>query len=585
MDISILSEREKKIYEMTMKGMSAKDIAAELGYTSAYISVLKRALYEKLGMEEIPGLNGKGREKVDFSKYAGKDLSGLTDLEKKVIELRIEGVPYADIAKEMALSLGSVYQGAHNARAKLDGTYEVKKHKVKMVYPNVKLEDDKWYIVSVSLNGKTTYVGKTGTLEDAIELQKIAKEKVKDGVFAEWIVELREEKKKKKASEKKEAIGSRRVHKYNSDQKKHLVSPDGEHFYIRSLLGWLKEDGKKYFKQETNKDIANIYYGLGQAFRRGNKYKGWTIEKITTPVGQCEEVKDECADENIDLSVLTEMERKIYEMTKSGMSSKEISIKLNYSNSRINTLKRETYAKLGKTPPKKNKVIGTYVEGFYIKDVKSEKKKTYAYAVCPYCGKEKWIRLDLIKNNNNVSCGCYNAKKRFIDLSDRNFNRLRAVKPTDERAQNGSVIWECECKCGNICYVSSGDLLRGRVGSCGCFGRENSVYHGKINGKNIVEKYVVDGTNINNLTAKISKANTSGIKGVSWDKARKKWYAQIEFKGKNYSLGRYDKKEDAAKIRKIAEEKMFGGFLQWFASQFPERWERYNQKRDKNERQ
>lgn len=36
------------------------------------------------------------------------------------------------------------------------------------------------------------------------------------------------------------------------------------------------------------------------------------------------------------------------------------------------------------------------------------------------------------------------------------------------------------------------------------------------------------------------KNNTSGYKGVSWDKARKKWEARIMLNRKNYSIGRFD---------------------------------------------
>ena len=58
------------------------------------------------------------------------------------------------------------------------------------------------------------------------------------------------------------------------------------------------------------------------------------------------------------------------------------------------------------------------------------------------------------------------------------------------------------------------------------------------------------------------KTNTSGIKGVSWDKSRNKWVAQIQFKGKNYYLGRYANKEDAREAREKAEKEMFGKFLE-----------------------
>ena len=41
----------------------------------------------------------------------------------------------------------------------------------------------------------------------------------------------------------------------------------------------------------------------------------------------------------------------------------------------------------------------------------------------------------------------------------------------------------------------------------------------------------------------------------------KKWQAYIMFKMKMYHLGMYDKKEDAAKARKEAEDKYFNAFL------------------------
>ena len=40
-----------------------------------------------------------------------------------------------------------------------------------------------------------------------------------------------------------------------------------------------------------------------------------------------------------------------------------------------------------------------------------------------------------------------------------------------------------------------------------------------------------------------------------------KYRAQITFKGKKYHLGFYDKLEDAAQVRKQAEEQMFGSFM------------------------
>ena len=54
------------------------------------------------------------------------------------------------------------------------------------------------------------------------------------------------------------------------------------------------------------------------------------------------------------------------------------------------------------------------------------------------------------------------------DLTGEKFGRLTAIKPTKER-KNGSVMWLCECECGNKTKVTSGRLSSGDTKSCGCY--------------------------------------------------------------------------------------------------------------------
>jgi hypothetical protein len=50
-----------------------------------------------------------------------------------------------------------------------------------------------------------------------------------------------------------------------------------------------------------------------------------------------------------------------------------------------------------------------------------------------------------------------------------------------------------------------------------------------------------------------SRANTSGATGVVWYKRKAKWHARIKAAGRQYSLGYYDRFEDAVAARKRAE--------------------------------
>lgn len=192
---------------------------------------------------------------------------------------------------------------------------------------------------------------------------------------------------------------------------------------------------------------------------------------------------------------------------------------------------------------------------------KRENKRTYYYCRCD-CGNYKWVRSDTLKSKN-PSCGCLGRFKPN-DIKDKRFGKLVAKYPTDKRDKNtGSIIWMCQCDCGNTVEVAEHNLVNLRVLSCGCLKNANSIKQGK----ELAEEtrfICVDGTNVRNLTAKIAKNNTSGYKGVTWDKNRRKWVAQIVFQGKNYYLGRYDKKEDAAEARRTAEDKLFVNFLEWY---------------------
>ncbi len=64
----------------------------------------------------------------------------------------------------------------------------------------------------------------------------------------------------------------------------------------------------------------------------------------------------------------------------------------------------------------------------------------------------------------------------------------------------------------------------------------------------------------NSGNQKIRKNNTSGYKGVVWDKRDEKWLAQISISGKGKYLGRFDTVEQAAKSYDEAARLYFGEF-------------------------
>lgn len=63
------------------------------------------------------------------------------------------------------------------------------------------------------------------------------------------------------------------------------------------------------------------------------------------------------------------------------------------------------------------------------------------------------------------------------------------------------------------------------------------------------------------INQNLRKDNTTGVKGVNWDKYRNKWQAQLQIDKKKVLNEHFDNFEDAVKARKEAEEKYFSKYL------------------------
>jgi hypothetical protein len=59
------------------------------------------------------------------------------------------------------------------------------------------------------------------------------------------------------------------------------------------------------------------------------------------------------------------------------------------------------------------------------------------------------------------------------------------------------------------------------------------------------------------------KQNTSGYKGVTWNKARSKWVAQISFNRRNIGLGYFTEKEKAIEAYRNAASVLHGEFARF----------------------
>jgi len=162
---------------------------------------------------------------------------------------------------------------------------------------------------------------------------------------------------------------------------------------------------------------------------------------------------------------------------------------------------------------------------------------------------------------------------KAIDLTGQRFGRLKVTRLIGkDKSQNR--IWECLCDCGNEVVICGNNLKNNNSTSCGCFRSEqtrkrnaNPDIQVKMH-KGYKEIHCKEGTALCNLTAKKSKRNTSGVKGVYWNKNAQKWLAQICFKRRVIYLGLFSTLEAAAKARAVAEEQYFQPILDKYSTHF-----------------
>ena len=147
-----------------------------------------------------------------------------------------------------------------------------------------------------------------------------------------------------------------------------------------------------------------------------------------------------------------------------------------------------------------------------------------------------------------------------LDLTGQVFAHLEVLEPVPNIGKR--TAWVCRClNCGKLVTVQTKFLRNGHVTSCGC-----------QRASHVAQLHYVDSICVEMLQVKTVRENSkSGVPGVFWSATDRCWRAQIGFMKKSYSLGRFQKKDDAIRVRKRAEEEIHGEFPKWYAGLNAER--------------
>lgn len=105
----------------------------------------------------------------------------------------------------------------------------------------------------------------------------------------------------------------------------------------------------------------------------------------------------------------------------------------------------------------------------FIKEIKKKGKDRRALFSCPICKKEFEADIPRITKGLQKSCGCLQHSVKI----GQKFGRLKVISDTSKRNSSRSIIWECKCDCGAVIETPTDYLVRGFTKSCGCLQKEN----------------------------------------------------------------------------------------------------------------
>lgn len=177
------------------------------------------------------------------------------------------------------------------------------------------------------------------------------------------------------------------------------------------------------------------------------------------------------------------------------------------------------------------------------------------------CGTVKDVYYRSLEMGVSRSCGCLRTElshDKAEDLTGRRIGKLKVIGKDESRPR----YWICECECGNRKSIVAHSLQCEATLSCGCIQRGIASKTGTRTVAKNAEKQITMNksyhTNFQVIESnKLPKNNSSGHKGISWDKSRSLWSAYIQVHGKKIHLGRFADLEEAVKARIRAEETYF----------------------------
>lgn len=109
----------------------------------------------------------------------------------------------------------------------------------------------------------------------------------------------------------------------------------------------------------------------------------------------------------------------------------------------------------------------------FIQKTEQKKGHSYIWALLCDCGNTTFSIASKVGGGTKKSCGClrFGPREKIKDWTGKKINKLTFIRPLKER-QQGAILWELLCDCGNIFICKPAKVANGHTSSCGCYKRQ-----------------------------------------------------------------------------------------------------------------
>lgn len=101
-----------------------------------------------------------------------------------------------------------------------------------------------------------------------------------------------------------------------------------------------------------------------------------------------------------------------------------------------------------------------------------------------------------------------------VNLIGQTFNLLTVLDISSKRDHRGSILWKCQCQCGNITYASSTDLKSGHKKSCGCIQKKVAA---EIGHRNLIDLTGQKFEKLTVISKNSNKKTPNGSTKILWN--------------------------------------------------------------------